>query len=150
MIVMRSHTRIVIASLLCLLLPLQAGASIVRSAAMSAAHAAQASAQKPMAPMQLAHAIGVPHQHGAHAHQHKLPNKKAGNSAKTAKTALPQQVKVACHDLVKCCLLGASAPPSANPSCFDPAMTRVAYRRHSLPAVLFITEVPERPPRFLS
>ncbi len=144
---MRSLTRIVIASLLCLLLPLQAGATVARSAVMSAAHATQARAQQPVAPMQLAHAIGVPHQHGAHAHQHKLPNKKSGKSARTAS---PQQVKVACHDLAKCCLLGASAPPSVNPSCIDPAIARVAYRRHSLPAVLFITEAPERPPRFLA
>jgi hypothetical protein len=144
---MRSFTRMVIASVLCLLLPLQAGASVMRSAVMSAAHATQAGAQKNDASLQLAHAIGVPHQHGAHAHQHKLPNKKAGKAAKPAST---QQVKAACHDGAQCCLHGASAPPTVNPLCINPAIARIAYRRHSVPAVLFITEGPERPPRFLA
>jgi hypothetical protein len=140
---MNSFFRIAIASLLCLLLPLQAGAAVARSTAMSAQHATQAGAK----PLQLAHAIGVPHQHGAHSHHENLPNKKAG---KPVKSRSVQQAKADCHEAAKCCLAAASAPPSANNQCFDPAIARVAYIPHSLPAVAFLTGGPERPPRFLN
>ena len=131
--------------MLCLLLPLQAGASVARSAAMSAQHAGHNSEQHSAKPLQLAHAIGVPHQHGAHAHHENLPNKKASKPSKAHTT---QQAKTDCHDGAKCCLMAASAPPSTNTHCFDPAIARVAYVPHSLPAAAFITEGPERPPRF--
>lgn len=144
---MHSLFRIVIASLLCLLLPLQAGASVARSAAMSAQHAARSSGQISAKPLQLAHAIGVPHQHGAHAHHENLPNKKA---SKPSKSRTAQQAKADCHEGSKCCLMAASAPPSANLHCFDPAIARVAHVPHSLPAAAFITDGPDRPPRFLN
>ncbi len=144
---MSSLFRIAVASLLCLLLPLQAGAAMVASTAMSARHAAQSHVQPAAKPLQLAHAIGVPHQHGAHAQHDKLPNKKA---AKPSKPRPAQQAKAGCHDVAKCCLVAASAPPSAIHQCFDPAIARVAYVPHSVPAVAFITDGPERPPRFLA
>jgi hypothetical protein len=131
-----------IALLLALLLPLQAGAVVARSAAMSAQHATHAGAPS----LQLAHAIGVPHQHGAHSHNDKLPNKKA---SKSSKARVSQQAKANCHDGAKCCLLGASAPPSVINACFDPAMVRAAYLPYSVPVVEFITGGPDRPPRFL-
>ncbi len=139
---MTSLARIVIASLLCLLLPLQAGAVVVRSVVMSAQHAAHTSAK----PLQLAHAIGAPHQHGAHATQDKSPHKK---SAKPAKARSMQQAKAECHDGAKCCLVAASAPPPANGPCFYPAIARLAYTPLSLPPVAFLTDGPERPPRTL-
>ena len=144
---MSAIVRIVVASLLCLLLPLQAGASVARSAAMSAQHAAHGSTHEAVKPLQLAHAIGVPHQHGAHAHHENLPNKKA---SKPAKARTSQQAKSECDDGAKCCLMAASAPPSVNNQCFDPAIARVAFVPHSIPAAAFITEGPERPPRFLN
>ena len=147
---MKSIVRITLASLLCLLLPLQSGAVVARAAAMSVQHAKQVNhigAQDADKPLQLAHAIGVPHQHGAHAHHENLPNKKALKPAKARST---QQAKSECHDGAKCCLVAASAPPSANTQCFDPAIARVAYLPHSLPAVAFLTDGPERPPRFLN
>lgn len=147
MMSMKSTARFVIATLLCLLLPLQAGAAVVRSASMSAQHAASENLQSSGTPLQLAHAIGMPHQHGAHAHQDKLPNKKADKRSKSRGT---QQVKTDCHDGATCCLFAAAAPPSANAQCVNPAMARVAFSRHSLPAIVFITEGPERPPRFLA
>lgn len=147
---MKSFVRITLASLLCLLLPLQSGAVVARSVAMSVQHAKQANhigAQAADKPLQLAHAIGAPHQHGAHAHHENLPNKKALKPAKARST---QQAKAECHDGAKCCLVAASAPPSAHTPCFDPAIARVAYLPHSLPAVAFLTDGPERPPRFLN
>lgn len=142
---MTKFARFAIASLLCLLLPLQAGAAMVNSTAMSARHAAQFNAGANVKPLQLAHAIGAPHQHGAHAHHENLPNKKA---AKPSKARSTKQAKAECHDGAKCCLIAASAPPSAVNQCFDPAIARVAYIPHSVPAVAFITDGPERPPRF--
>ena len=148
---MNSLARIAIASLLCLLLPLQAGASVARSAAMSAQHAGHgsnnSSVQGSEKSLQLAHAIGVPHQHGAHAHHENLPNKKA---SKPLKLRGSQQAKADCHEGAKCCLMAGSAPPSTSTHCFDPAIARVAHVQHHLPAAVFITEGPERPPRFLN
>lgn len=139
---MSTTLRTGIVLLLALLLPLQSGAVVARSAAMSAQHATQAGVQS----LQLVHAIGVPHQHGVHTHDHKLTHKMASKSFKARVT---QQVKSGCHDGAKCCLLGASAPPSVISACFDPAMVIVSYLPYSVPAVAFITGGPDRPPRFL-
>ena len=139
--------RIAMSLLLCLLLPLQAGASVARSAMMSAQHAARTSATSRAETLQLAHAIGVPHQHGAHAVHDKVPNKKAG---KRAKAHTSQQAKSHCHEVAKCCLMAASAPPSSNHYCFEPAIARVAHAPLSVPAVAFLTDGPERPPRLLT
>jgi len=144
---MSSTFRTTVALLLCLLLPLQAGASMVRSAGMSAKHAAQMTSPSDMRTMQLAHAIGVPHQHGAHATHDKPLKKKAG---KPAKSHTSQQAKAHCHEGAKCCLMAASALPSVTRYRFDPAIARVSYASLSMPAVAFLTDGPERPPRFLT
>jgi hypothetical protein len=136
-----------IALLLCLLLPLQAGASIARSAMMSAQYAVRNSEPSVAQTLQLAHAIGVPHQHGAHSTHDKSQLKKP---AKPAKARSPQQAKADCHDVAKCCLMGATAPPSTAPYCFDPAIARVTHAPLSVPAVAFLTDGPERPPRLLT
>ncbi len=55
--------------------------SLVMLLAGLACQAPVAGTQPAQPPLLIAHAIGAPHQHGAHAHHDKLPKQKAGKSA---------------------------------------------------------------------
>ncbi len=114
--------RTVIALLLCLLLPLQAGATLARATAMAhhVAHRA-ANHHDPAAHGQTDHGKAFSHQ-SVHA-------------------------KAGCIDCAKCCLLAASAPPPVLTADFVPAVARASFLPQSAPAPAFLTDGPERPPR---
>ncbi len=167
---MKSNTviRTVIALLLCVLLPLQAGATLARATAMArhgsagttaAAMAAEAarSGQPAMHAGHHGHGSAPYHaepvHHGAHgAHG-------AADAQATAAHGQPDQARAATHqsvhakagcaDCAKCCLQAASAPPPVLVADFAPALARAAFLPQSAPAPAFLTDGPERPPRHL-
>ncbi len=146
---MRFVSRYLIAALLCLVLPLQASAALVRAVSvMSPASTAQGDgkAASSQAPVQVAHAIGAPHQHGAHAHHDNLPRQKAGKATPASHKA--KHAKGECPTCAKCCLLAVAAPPPAVPPASPVPMSRVAFVAVPLSIPSFLPDGPERPPRF--
>lgn len=145
---MRFVSRSLVAFLLCLVLPLQAGAVLVRTVTMMSlpgpASAAGETAS-PQAAVQVAHAIGAAHQHGAHAHHENLPKQKAGKAAPASHKA--KHAKVECPTCAKCCLLAAAAPPPAAPAALSTPMSRAAFAAAPLAIPSFLPDGPERPPR---
>ncbi len=159
---MKSNTviRAVIALLLCLLLPLQAGATLARATAM-ARHGAAGAATTVKRPDAVSRVQPLAHaghhgqgSHAAHdaAHVHQAAHEPAvhGQPGK-AKSATHQSVhaKAGCVDCAKCCLLAASAPPPVLTVEFAPAVARAAFFPQSAPAPAFLTDGPDRPPRYL-
>lgn len=152
---MQIVSRYLVAALLCLVLPLQASAALVRSVAMmplpSKVQMADEAAPTP-APVQVAHAIGVPHQHGAHAHHENLPRQKAGKDGKDGKASpsshKANHAKGECPTCAKCCLLFAAAPPPALAPASSIPVSRVAFAAAALSIPSFLPDGPERPPRF--
>ncbi len=145
---MRLLSRTLVSVLLCLVLPLQASAALVRAVTMMApAHPAPSHAGSALPPpsMQVAHAIGAPHQHGAHAHHEKLPKQKAGKSAPASHKA--KHAKGDCPTCAKCCLLAAVAPPPAVAPDSSIPVSRVAFVAAPLSVPSFLPDGPERPPR---
>ncbi len=148
---MRFFSRYLMAALLCVALPLQAGAALARAVTMmppaAPAHAAAGAAtvHAPHAPMQVAHAIGAAHQHGAHAHHENLPKQKAGKAAPASHKA--KHAKGECPTCAKCCLLAAAAPPPAAPAAFSTPMSRAPFAAAPLAIPSFLPDGPERPPR---
>lgn len=161
--------RTVIALLLCLLLPLQAGATLARATAMArhgsvGATMAVTKEQDRERAQRLAHsghqghgaqrshvgAQAAPAHHGAHrAANHREPA--AHGQQDEGKASLHQSVhaKAGCVDCAKCCLLAASAPPPVLTADFAPAVARASFLSQSAPAPLFLTDGPDRPPRHL-
>lgn len=145
---MRLVSRTLLAVLLCLVLPLQAGAGLVRAITMVApAHDAQPHDHPApsQASMQVAHAIGAAHQHGAQAHHEKLPKQKAGRAAPASHKA--KHAKGECPTCAKCCLLAAAAPPPALTPESSIPVSRVAFMSAPLSIPSFLPDGPERPPR---
>lgn len=147
--------RYLIAALLCLLLPLQASAALVRAITMMSPASTEqpvAEVASPQAPVLLAHAIGVPHQHGAHAHHENLPKQKAGTAGKDGKAApashKSKHAKGECPTCAKCCLLAAAAPPPALVPASSIPVSRITYAATALFIPSFLPDGPERPPRF--
>ncbi len=153
---MRTTFRLLIAVFLSLLLPLQAGSALARSAGMLARHQAPATATTAAtgntgaAPLQLAHAIGVPHQHDAHAHHEHHHVKKAAPSGKGEATHKARHAKGNCSDCGKCCVTAAFAPPPSLAAGFESPAMRAAYVSSSARIVAHIPDGPERPPRSLT
>lgn len=155
---MRIIGRYLVAALLCLVLPLQASAALVRTITMmSPASTEQPVAEfaSPQAPAILAHAIGAPHQHDAHAHHENLPRQKAGKDGRVGKEgkAAPashqsRHAKGACPTCAKCCLLAAAAPPPALLPPSSIPVSRISYAAMALVIPSFLPDGPERPPRF--
>ncbi len=143
-----------IAVFLSLLLPLQAGSALARSAGMLARHHAPATAaaraENSAAPLQLAHAIGVPHQHGAHAHHEHHQVKKAAPSGKDDGSHKTRHAKGNCSDCGKCCVTAAVAPPPSLVAGFEPHATRAAYLSARALITAHVPDGPERPPRSLT
>lgn len=145
---MRFLSRNLLAVVLCLVLPLQASAALVRAVTMMApGHPAQshAGSASPQVSLQVAHAIGAAHQHGAHAHHEKLPKQKAGKAAPASHKA--KHAKGECPSCAKCCLLAAVAPPPAWAPESSIAVSRVAFVAAPLSIPSFLPDGPERPPR---
>lgn len=145
---MRFLSRTLLSVLLCLVLPLQASAGLVRAVTMMApAHHAQlhGDSASPQASMQVAHAIGAAHQHGAHAHHEKLPKQKAGKAVPASHKA--KHAKGECPSCAKCCLLAAVAPPPAFTRESSIPVSRVAFVAAALSIPSFLPDGPERPPR---
>lgn len=158
-------SRHLIAVLLCLVLPLQAGAALARAVAMvpladtvkTTGMAGQDASLQ--APVQVAHAIGAPHLHGAHAHHENLPRQKAETSSPAKPGAAPASPKAApdshkskhakgeCPTCAKCCLLAAAAPPPAWAEASAIPVTRVGFAATQLSVPSFVPDGPERPPR---
>jgi len=166
----KSVMRTVLALLLCLLLPLQAGATLARATAMarhgSAGAAVAVKTEQAGERVQpLAHAGHQRHgaqgshagaqdaaaaHHGAHrAANH--PEAAAHGQQAQGKAASHQSVhaKAGCVDCAKCCLLAASAPPPVLTADFAPAVARASFLSQSAPAPSFLTDGPDRPPRHL-
>ncbi len=153
---MRTTFRLLIAVFLSLLLPLQSGSALARSAGMLARHQASATAttaatgNNGAAPLQLAHAIGVPHQHNAHAlHEHHHV-KKAAPSGKGEATHKARHAKGNCSDCGKCCVTAAVAPPPSPAAAFESPAMRAAYLPFRARIIAHIPDGPERPPRSLT
>lgn len=152
---MRIVSRYLVAALLCFVLPLQASAALVRTVMMmplaSPAQEAATELAAPQSTVQLAHAIGAPHQHGAHAHHENLPRQKAGKDGKNGKAApashKSKHAKGDCPTCAKCCLLAAAPPPMPSPASSLP-VSRVAFATASIFIPSFLPDGPERPPRF--
>ncbi len=153
--------RFLIAVFLCLLLPLQSGIAFARSAGMVSVHRAAAQTASPAASpqaetLQVAHAIGKPHQHDAHAHHEHRQLKKASPSARDdskrdhSGSHKSRHASGACQDCAKCCVTAAAAPPPASLPTLQPSAVRSAF----LPSVTRIRvhtpDGPERPPRSLT
>ncbi len=130
--------RLLMSLFLCLLLPLQAGSAFARSAAMAATS------------LQLAHAIGAPHQHGAHAHHEHKHTKKAAPSVKDDGSHKSRHAKGECNNCAKCCVTAATAPPPTLPATFQPSATRSVIPPTTARIAAFIPDGPERPPRSLT
>ncbi len=146
---MNSIVRTLVALLLCALLPLQAGAALVRSTSMSASHAVRSASINMQRAAPLDVATGDHAQHGHHSHQAKpaaehLPMPDAAPSHKQ------HHAKAECQSCAKCCLMAASAPPPVLTPALAPAVTRTAFIPSADPAPAFLTDGPERPPRFPS
>jgi hypothetical protein len=168
-----SSVRSLIALLLCLLLPLQAGATLARAAAM-ARHAGQMPAQVSPAVIKddaavpllvhgglhgahtahaghgvhaadAAHTAPHPHSHQGHHGDHSL---KAPADAKPA-SHKAVHAKAGCADCAKCCLMAASAPPPVLSASFAPAVARASFEPQRALAPAFLTSGPDRPPRHL-
>lgn len=141
---MNSIIRTFVALLLCAVLPLQAGAALVRSTAMSASHALRAA---PVVAQQEASDAAAHHAHHGH---HAQP----ADGARPQAVALPaashkdRHAKAECQTCAKCCLMAASAPPPVLNPTLAPAVTRAAFIPSADPAPAFLTDGPERPPRF--
>ena len=161
---MKSNTviRTAIALLLCLLLPLQAGATLARATAMArhgtggaSTTVKSADAGQRMQPLahaghhgQGVHAAQV--HHGAHgATDHHGPAAHGQPDKVKAGTHQSVHAKAGCADCAKCCLLAASAPPPVLTADFAPAVARAAFLPQSAPAPAFLTDGPDRPPRHL-
>lgn len=161
---MRTTYRRLIAVFLSLLLPLQAGAALAHAVGMAAAHRAPAPQVRAGVPLQLAHAIGVPHQHKAHAHHEHRQLKKA---PAVTHEATPKSARANGHcneagnggnggkscngaNGAKCCLSAAVAPPSALPVASQPFAVRSIPLPALVPIAAFIPDGPERPPRPLT
>ncbi len=149
---MQIVSRYLVAALLCLVLPLQVSAALVRSVTMlplpSPVQMADEAAPTP-APVQVAHAIGAPHQHGAHAHHENLPRQKASKDGKASPSShKAKHAKGECPTCAKCCLLFAAAPPPALAPASSIPVSRVAFAAATLNIPSFLPDGPERPPRF--
>lgn len=147
---MRSPLRYLLALLLSLVLPLQAGAGLARAVTMmpmaTAAHpAGTAAATHAPVQMQMAHAVGAAHQHGAHAHHEQLPKQKAGSAVPASHKA--KHAKGECSTCAKCCLLAAVAPPPVFAPESSVPVSRVGFFAASLSIPSFLPDGPERPPR---
>ncbi len=146
--------RVLIAVFLSLLLPLQSGSALARSAGMLARHHAPATtavrAEGSAAPLQLAHAIGVPHQHDAHAHHERHQAKKAAPSGKGEASHKARHAKGNCSDCGKCCVTAAVAPPPSPAAGFEPSVIRAAYLPSRARIAAHVPDGPDRPPRFLT
>lgn len=59
-----------------------------------------------------------------------------------------RHAKAECQTCAKCCLMAASAPPPVLNPTLAPAVTRAAFTPSADPAPAFLTDGPERPPRF--
>ncbi len=160
--------RPLIALLLCVLLPLQAGATLVRATTM-ARHGAAHTLSAPVgaeAGAQLALAQEV-HHAGSHALMHGQLSAHAGHASPPAHAALhppadakavsdkaashqAKHAKAGCSDCAKCCLQAASAPPPMLSAVFPPAVARASFRPQHAPVPAFLTDGPERPPRVLT
>ncbi len=155
---MRATFRLLIALFLSLLLPLQAGSALAHSVAMGAAQRAAPVAAAATAPLQLAHAIGMPHQHHAHAHHEHRQVKKApvGKPLAPHKSAHANSHCGHCGHCVSgttcnvTCFATAAAPPPAMPVIFSPSAMRLAHLPRMAPMAAFIPDGPERPPRHLT
>jgi hypothetical protein len=152
---MQTLGRYLVSALLCLVLPLQASAALVRAITMmppASTEQALVEVASPQAPVQVAHAIGVPHQHGAHAHHENLPKQKAGKAGKDGKAApvshKSKHAKGECPTCAKCCLLAAAAPPPALVPASSIPVSRVTFVAAALFIPSFLPDGPERPPRF--
>lgn len=154
--------RTVLALLLCLLLPLQAGATLARSAAMAmhgGVHATAATVSELQATGEHAdHQVhgGKLQRHDQVHHEHKQykQNKQHHEHHARMPTADAKvsghktlHAKAGCVDCAKCCLIAASAPPPALPASFAPAVARASFISQRAPAPAFLTDGPERPPR---
>lgn len=151
---MGTTSRMLIAVFLSLLLPLQAGSAFARSAGMLSRHhvAAPVAAAdaNPAAPLQLAHAIGVPHQHGAQAHHEHRHVKKAAPSGKDDGSHKSRHAKSNCSDCGKCCVTAAVAPPPSLAASFEPTAMRAVHLSHRARIAAHVPDGPERPPRHLT
>ena len=156
---MRSNYRMLIAVFLSLLLPLQAGSALARSAAMASRHHAPAAtaaaeaarlAATAAAPLQLAHAVGVPHQHDAHAHHEHRHVKKSAPSGKDDGSHKARHAKGQCSDCGKCCMTAAVAPPPSLATSFQPPAMRAAWLPARARIAAHVPDGPERPPRSLT
>lgn len=145
--------RMLIVVFLSLLLPLQAGSAFARSAGMLSRHHAAApvaEAGANGAPLQLAHAIGVPHQHGAHAHHEHRHVKKGAPSGKDDGSHKSRHAKGNCSDCGKCCVTAAVAPPPSLAAGFEPPAMRAVHFPHRARIAAHVPDGPERPPRHLT
>ncbi len=150
---MRTTFRTLIAVFLSLLLPLQAGSALARSASMLSRHlepATAAAGTANAAPLQLAHAIGVPHQHNAHAHHEHHHAKKVAPSGKGEASHKARHAKGNCSDCGKCCVTAAVAPPASNGAGFEPTAIRAAFIPSRERIAAHVHDGPERPPRLLT
>ncbi len=149
-----------IAIFLSLLLPLQAGSALARSVGMLSRHHAPAvstastasttAAPAAQAPLQVAHAIGVPHQHGAHAHHEGHHVKKSAPSGKDDGSHKARHAKGHCSDCGKCCVTAAVALPPSLVSAVQPHVTRAAWLPFRERIAAHVPDGPERPPRSLT
>ncbi len=165
--------RPLIALLLCVLLPLQAGATLVRATTMArhgGAHTLSApglsESRAQTAPAHDAHHAGnhaamhvQPSAHAGHeGHEgHDRPLLPADGNAVADKAAAhkanshqDRHAKAGCSDCAKCCLQAASAPPPMLSAIFSPAVARASFSPQDAPAPAFLTDGPERPPRALN
>ncbi len=151
---MRTPLRIMIAVFLSLLLPLQAGSALARSVSMLSRHHAAAvaatGAESASAALQLAHATGMPHQHGVHAHHEQHHVKKAAPAGKDDGSHKSRHAKGSCTDCGKCCMSAAAAPPPPLAADFQPYAVRVAYFPSRASIAAHVPDGPERPPRSLT
>ena len=144
---MNSLLRAFVALMLCVLLPVQAGATLVRSTAMSAAHALKPAAMPQAAPAPAVHTGQHAHHHAAFVH----PAHQAKQDTVAVKSSHKERhAKAECQSCAKCCLLAASAPPPALGPAPAPAVARAAFVSSADPAPSFLTDGPERPPRSLA
>lgn len=164
--------RTLVALMLCLLLPLQAGATLARATAMARHGGVHAPMAAPPAAQAAAHnAHDAHHAHvGHHGSDHPHAGHKGhgdtpapaphqgdqgdqGNQGRQVQPADGKashktvHAKAGCVDCAKCCLQAAAAPPSALAPSFAPGMSRVAFVSQRAPAPAFLTGGPDRPPR---
>lgn len=140
-----------IALLLCLLLPLQAGATLARATAMArhgAVHRVAVQTVAPPAAQEQAISVLAHHGHHGHvAHGHSTGSKATSDKLMSHQA---KHAKAGCADCAKCCLQAASAPPPMLPAVFVPAVARASFTAQHAPVPAFLTDGPERPPRHLN